>query len=161
MTKEEWSLLVKVVKSAYPNQTFCPDNYSLELYYRMLHDIPYETLNLAVQRHIATNRYPPSISELRGCMAQKTDWSEGWEEVKRSMRLYGAPREKEALDSMSPLTRKIVQRLGYQTLCMSDNEMADRANFRMIYEQESKRETETAMLPESVRAKLLQIGEEK
>ena len=110
MTKEEWSLLVKVVKSAYPNQTFCPDNYSLELYYRMLHDIPYGTLNLAIQRHIATNRYPPSISELRGCMAQKTDWSEGWEEVKRSMRLYGAPREKEALDSMSPLTRKIVQR---------------------------------------------------
>ena len=81
--------------------------------------------------------------------------------MKRSMRLYGAPREKEALDSMSPLTRKIVQRLGYQTLCMSDNEMADRANFRMIYEQESKRETETAMLPESVRAKLLQIGDGK
>lgn len=163
MTKEEWSLLVKAVKSAYPNQTFCPDSYSLELYYRMLQDIPYEALNIAIQRHIATNKYPPTIAELRGSVSPKEkDWSEGWAEVKKAIRLYGMPREKEALDSMSPLTREIVQRFGFKEICLTENEDVYRANFRMAYEQSAKKNNEVNVLPETVRARLngiLQIGE--
>lgn len=161
MTKEEWGLLAKAIKSAYPNQTFCPDSYSLELYYRMLQDIPYEVLNLAVQRHISTNRFPPSIADLRVAPREKT-WSEAWEELKRAVRLYGSYREKDALDSMSPLTREIVQRLGFQEYCFTDNEDAYRANFRMAYEQSAKKKEETAQLPETLQARLngiLQIGE--
>ena len=162
MTKEEWKVLVKAMKSAYPNQNFIPDEWSLELWYKMLSDIPYEALNLAIQRHISTNRYPPTIADLRGCMVQEKDWSEGWAEVKRAISLYGAPREKEALESMSPLTRQIVKRLGFQEICMSENIMVERANFRMIYEQEAKKKSEELRLPETVRARLngiLQIGE--
>lgn len=163
MTKEEWSLLVKAIKSAYPNQTFCPDSYSLELYYRMLQDIPYEVLNIVIQRHIATNRYPPTIADLRGSVSPKEkEWSEGWEEVKRAIRNYGSYREKEALDSMSPLTREIVQRFGFKEICMSENEDVYRANFRMAYEQSAKKNNEVNVLPETVKARLngiLQIGE--
>ena len=163
MTKEEWSLLVKAIKSAYSNQTFCPDSYSLELYYRMLQDIPYEVLNIAIQRHIATNRYPPTIADLRGSVSPKEkDWSEGWEEVKRAIRNYGSYREKDALDSMSPLTREIVQRFGFKEICMSENEDVYRANFRMAYEQSAKKNNEVNVLPETVRVRLngiLQIGE--
>lgn len=162
MTTQEWSVLVKAIKSAYPSANVLPDEWSIKLWYKMLQDIPYEALNLALQRHISTNRYPPTIADLRSCMVEKKDWSEGWAEVKRAMRLYGLPREKEALESMSPITREIVKRLGFKDLCMSENEMADRANFRMIYEAESKKESEAMALPESVRARLngvLQIGE--
>lgn len=162
MTTDEWKVLVKAMKAAYPSPNFLPDDWSVKLWYRMLQDIPYETLNLAVQRHISTNRYPPTIADLRGSMVKEKPWSEAWEEVKRSMWFYGMPREREALESMSPLTREIVKRLGYQSLCMSENEAVDRANFRMIYEEEVKRKTEDAALPETVKARLngiLQIGE--
>ena len=165
MTKEQWALLVKVLKSAYPQYTnFLADQYSLELWYRALKDIPYEALNLAVQQQIMVSRYPPSIADLRASISPKTkDWSEAWEELKRAVRLYGAPREKEALESMSPLTREIVKRFGFKEYCFSENEDAYKANFRMAYEREAKKREETAQLPEVLQARLngiLQIGEE-
>lgn len=164
MTKEQWALLVKVLKSAYPQYTnFLADQYSLELWYRALQDIPYETLNIAIQRQISTNRYPPSIAEIRASVVPKSrDWSEGWEEVKRAIRLYGSYNETKALESMSETTREVVKRMGFREICFSENEAVDRANFRMIYEQVEKKRTETAVLPETLQARLnsvLQIGE--
>lgn len=166
MTKEQWALLVKVLKSAYPQYTnFLADQYSLELWYRALQDIPYEALNLAIQRQISTNRYPPSIAELRASVSLKEkDWSEAWEEVRRAIRLYGSYNEAKALESMSPLTREIVERFGFKEICMSENEDVYRANFRMAYEQTAKKREETAQLPEGLQARLngvLQIGEGK
>lgn len=163
MTKEQWALLVKVLKSAYPQYTnFLADQYSLELWYRALKDIPYEALNLAVQQQIMVSKYPPSIAELRASVSPKSiDWSEAWEEVKRAIRLHGSYNETKALDSMSETTREAVKRMGFKEICFSENEAVDRANFRMIYEQIAKRKEETAQLPEGLQARLngvLQIG---
>jgi hypothetical protein len=75
----------------------------------------------------------------------------------------GEVREKEALESMSPLTREIVKRFGFKEYCFSENEDAYKANFRMAYEREAKKREETAQLPEVLQARLngiLQIGEE-
>ena len=163
MTKEQWALLVKVLKSAYPQYTnFLADQYSLELWYRALKDIPYEALNLAVQQQIMVSKYPPSIAELRASVSLKSiDWSEAWEEVKRAIRLHGSYNETKALDSMSETTREAVKRMGFKEICFSENEAVDRANFRMIYEQIAKRKEETAQLPKGLQARLngvLQIG---
>jgi hypothetical protein len=57
-----------------------------------------------------------------------------------------------------------VQRFGFDTICLSENEEVYRANFRMAYEQSAKRKEETAQLPETLQARLngiLQIGEGK
>ena len=47
---------------------------------------------------------------------------------------------------MDAITRKCVRRLGFQSLCTSENITADRANFRMIYEQEQKAQKESRQL---------------
>lgn len=47
---------------------------------------------------------------------------------------------------MDAITRKCVKRLGFQNLCVSENITADRANFRMIYEQEQKAQKELRQL---------------
>ncbi len=163
MTIEQFTVLVKAMKTAYQSPNFIADDYAVKLWYSMLKDSPYEALNIAIQRHIATNRYPPTIADLRGSVSPKEkDWSEGWEEVKRAIRKYGSYREKEALDSMSPLTREIVQRFGFKEICMSENEDVSRANFRMAYEQSAKKNNELNVLPETVKVRLngiLQIGE--
>ena len=165
MTTNEWTLLVKALKSAYPSQNFLPDEWSIKLWYSMLKDIPYEALNIAIQGHISTSKYPPTIADLRGFIKPKEkDWSEGWEEVKRAIRKYGSYNEAKALESMSPLTREIVERFGFKEICLSDNEDVYRANFRMAYEQTAKKREETAQLPETLQARLngiLQIGEGK
>jgi vacuolar-type H+-ATPase subunit E/Vma4 len=59
--------------------------------------------------------------------------------------------EPEALQSLDEITRKCVKRLGFQNLCTSENITADRANFRMIYEQESQRTKANNQLPAQLR----------
>lgn len=48
---------------------------------------------------------------------------------------------------MDAITRECVKRLGWKDLCMSENQTADRANFRMIYEQVQRKKVEAAALP--------------
>ena len=51
------------------------------------------------------------------------------------------------MERLDDITRKCVKRLGFQNLCTSENVIADRANFRMAYEQEQKAEKEIRQLP--------------
>ena len=65
--------------------------------------------------------------------------------------------EAEALESMDEITRQAVKRLGFKNLCLSESQMTDRANFRMIYEQVAERKKKEAQLPESLRLELNKI----
>ena len=44
------------------------------------------------------------------------------------------------MESFTPLTRKAVERLGFRNICVSENPMAERANFRQCYEILANRE---------------------
>ena len=52
---------------------------------------------------------------------------------------------------MDELTAKVVRQIGYMNLCMSENQTADRANFRMIYEQEAERKAREGQMPQTLR----------
>ena len=69
----------------------------------------------------------------------------------RAIRRYGYMQEPEALGILDEITRKCVKRIGYQNICMSENITADRANFRMIYEQEENRVRQNNQLPAMLR----------
>ena len=71
---------------------------------------------------------------------------------------YGQYREAEALDSMTPITRLVVKRIGYKELCRSEDITLDRANYRKIYEQVSGNEYERAALPVSLQKQIASIG---
>ena len=73
---------------------------------------------------------------------------------------YGYYNTEEALASMDPVTRKCVKRLGWENICTSENQIADRANFRQIYEQERQRHREHLQLPEAVRDAIAVISNE-
>ena len=100
---------------------------------------------LALRKWVNTNKWSPSIAELREMAVdiqygESLTWGESWERAVGAIRKYGSYRPKEALESLDPITRKCVESLGYRELCMSENVMADRANFRMIFETVSNRE---------------------
>lgn len=160
MQVNEFATIASAIKAAWPNANIMPDKQSKDVWYTMLQDLDYVVCLNAVKQLISTNTFAPSISEIRERCAKITspeiaDWGEAWGEVQRAIRNYGYYREVEALDSMSELTRRCVRRLGWQNICTSDNESADRANFRMIYEQDQKVTMQTLQLPENVR---LQMG---
>ena len=152
MDKREFATFAAALKTYYPRENLLPNPQAMELWYRQLQDIPCQLAEMALNKWVATNKWPPSIAEIREQASaikngEKQLWSDGWEEVLRAISKYGMYGETEALQSMSELTRKAVNRLGFKSICISENIMADRANFRMIFEQLSDRESIAQQLP--------------
>lgn len=139
ITKQDFMKIVKAIQTYYPRADAFPKTDAIALWYEELNDLTYEQMTTALRRHVATSKWSPTIAELREqCVEIEIpvdDWGVAWEELQRAIRNWGWSREEEAYASMSDLTRQTVRRLGYQYLCESQDQMADRANFRNIYEQ--------------------------
>jgi len=161
LTKEEFNTLVMAMKAVYPSANFIPDKAAFEIWYEMVCDISYATLSIAIKVHISNNKFPPTIADLRelcsNITAEKTDYGQAWQEVMKSIQRWGMYREEEALEKMDPMTRQVVQRLGFRSICTSENITADRANFRMIFEELSSREKTNNQVPQKLREQIEQI----
>lgn len=64
-TSEQWLTLAKTLQSCYPNPNFLSDEGKIKVWYTMLRNIPYAALANAVGKWIASNKFPPTIAELR------------------------------------------------------------------------------------------------
>lgn len=152
MERDQFKILCKGMKAVYTQETFLPDADAFNVWFSLLGDLEYPVLNAAIQKYMLTNKFPPTIADLRELATtiragDVPDWGEGWEKVMKAIRYFGYMRETEALQTMDELTQTCVKRLGWRNLCMSENNNHDRANFRMIYEQLTERKKKEAVLP--------------
>ena len=164
MEREEFKILVKGMKAVYAQPTFIPDQDAFNVWYGLMKDLEYQVCNAAIQKWMLTNKFPPTIAEIRELATEiqcgkLPDWGEAWEETCRAIRRYGFYRPKEGLESLSPLTRETVNRLGWSNLCLSENPTADRANFRQCYELVAKREYENNVLSLPLRETIKQLSD--
>ena len=155
MTKEEFKALAKGMRAVYTNERFLPDDASMKMWYSLLQDIPYSVASIAVQKYMLTNKFPPTPAEIREQalavqMGEKPLWSDAWGNVLAVIKKYGSYGQAQAMESLDEITRQAVQRIGYLDLCRSENIVADRANFRMIYEQLVDREQDANKIPISL-----------
>lgn len=163
MERDQFKILCKGMKAVYTQETFLPDADAFNIWFSLLGDLEYAVLNAAIQKYMLTNRFPPTIADLRELSetirsGTLPDWGEGWEKVLKAIRSFGYMRETEALQSMDELTQTCVKRLGWRNLCMSENANQDRANFRMIFEQLSERKKKENMLPLSLNNTIKQLS---
>lgn len=163
MTKKEFSIFAVALKTYYPKDTILPNEQAMELWYMQLKDLPYEVASTALNSWVATNKWSPTIADIREKSAdlmqgERKDWSEGWERVVKCIGAYGYNRQDDALETMDEITRECVKRLGWMNLCLSENLTADRANFRQMYESISERKRKYDLIPASVQEKIRQIA---
>lgn len=160
MNAQEFGNFAAALRTYYSRENILPNKQAMELWFRQLQDIPYEAAEAILSKWVATNKWSPSIADIRDGMAEiqnggaVEDWGEGWNKAMAAIRKYGSYNEAEALDSLPPLTRETVRRLGYKSLCWSENQIADRANFRQVYEILEKRQVEDRKIPLPVREKI-------
>lgn len=124
------------------------DDARLRLYVEMLSDIPPSILETAVKKLIMTNKFLPSIAEIRevaygikGIISGTAapDESEAWGEVIKAIRLvgyYGKPKfSHEAITAA-------VNNIGWQDICMTtyDGMNTLRAQFRRAYQLAAERQ---------------------
>lgn len=157
MNKKEFSIFASALRTFYPREKLLPNEPAMELWYNQLKDIPYNVAEATLNEWVALEKWSPSIADIRKLASQMVngatkDWGDGWEQVERAIRKHGLYNEAEALESMDDLTRQVVKRLGFKNICLSENFQADRANFRMIYEQLAERKEKESQLPENLKA---------
>lgn len=153
MLESEMSELLTTFAAAYPK--FPPINRIMsKTWFEMFKDIDYDVAQLAVKKIILENTFPPSIAELRQAIVdittpkeEKLDAGQAWGQVTKAIKNYGLYRPDEAFTSMSSRTRKVVENIGWQNICMSENLDVLRGQFRMMYETMETREKQDKLIP--------------
>ena len=162
MTRQEFATFAMALKTYYPRETLLPNQQAMELWFQELSDIPYKVAEAALRKWVATNKWSPSIAEIRELTTsiqygERLTWGEAWEKALNAIRKYGSYNKQAALDSLDPLTRKCVENIGYLDLCMSENIMVERAHFQKIFEIYSKREQTDRQLPSPLIETILRL----
>lgn len=142
-----------MLKIAYPDAKL--EEKSPKLYERMLADIPDEVLEQATLDHISRSQWFPKISELRraaarltGGIEQQQTGIEAWNDVNTAIRTLGRGGDPEF---RNPVTAHVVRMMGWRDLCMSENQISDRARFIDAYDQFQTRAVSEAVSLPSVR----------
>lgn len=165
MNKQEFSKWVMALKTYYPREQLLPNAQAIELWFQELHDIPMHVAEAALRKWVATSKWSPTIAEIREmCVDVKRgdapDWSDGWAKVQFAFKRYGLSYPKDAMASFDPITREAVKRMGYYQLCVSENPVSDRKQFRDIFESIAKREQMGLQLPEALQDNIRSIQTE-
>lgn len=114
MTRDEFKILVKGMKAVYAQQTFLPDKDAFDMWFALLQDLPYKLANVAIQKHMLTEKFPPTPAEIREKVAQmievpETEMSEleAWALVRKAIRNSGYHAQEE-FDKLPEACREAV-----------------------------------------------------
>lgn len=161
MTRIEFSKLMAFITAAVDKPVARP---TVDAYYEMLGDLPYDLAAVAVKKIIATDEYPtlPTIGKIRQAAAEISrghilSAPEAWGMVLKAVHEYGYYREGEALAALPEQVAEVVRWMGFQTICMSEKISVVRGQFLKMYETQQRRESEQALLPPAVRDAIAQV----
>lgn len=167
MDRKQTATLLMYLRSSYPNNSEALERpETAETWYTALTDIDFEMAKVAVMRWVMTEKWLPSIADIREGVAQITeptmDWSEAWSQAMDAVKNYGPYAQKEAMDSLDDVTKEAVKRIGFMEFCLLEHDDVEvmRAHFRDVYNQINARKREKAQLPAALQNKIneMQIG---
>ena len=168
MDKKQTATLLTFLRSSFPKQAdLLAQPETAEIWHRALADIDYDAAQLAITKWIMTEKWLPTIADIREMVADVTtenvlDWSEAWEIVNKAVRTIGPYQQDEAFSRFDEITAEAVRRIGYMTLCEMEYDERDimRAQFRDIYNQIANRHKQEAQMPIALKDKIraMQIG---
>ena len=125
MTKADAAKLVAVVVTAYPNYDKFRSSEAVQatvnLWAMMFSDDDGALVALAVKKHIATNKWPPSVAEIRETMLDMTapdliPPDKAWQAVADSFEIVGEYQRKDYREILPPMIAKAVDAIGWRSL---------------------------------------------
>lgn len=163
MTRSDAAKLMGIIVLAYPNYDKFKDEKqvkaTVDLWATMFSEDDAGIVGLAVKKHIATNKWPPSVAELRELMLEMTAPDliapdQAWLAVSDFIKLHGEHLYVEERDCLPPLIARAVESIGYHNLyemncgsCRGSKPGMARTAFMNLYEQLYERERNRAMTP--------------
>lgn len=167
MNVKEFAVFADRIKTAFPKDNLLSTKAQMDWWYELLGDLPLQAAMTALKKYALSNKFPPTISEIRWYAADLIEdriptADEAWGEVNKAIRRFGYMREREALDSLSAPVRRTVECIGFQNICQSPFDQVNtlKAQFRGAYEAEYKRSVEVHKMPEHLKIEQDKINRE-
>lgn len=133
--------ILKQLFAAYVNSQVTPE--LVAVYTRLLSDIAPGDLQVVIDQCLAECRFLPTIAEIRERYTALTKTlgalsaAEAWGLVQGQIRAIGSWGVPQFDD---PLTARVVEMMGWNALCQSENPAVDRAQFMRMYAEIATRE---------------------
>lgn len=176
MNKQEFMNIVKAITTMYPD-TIKEDNYTYELWFRLLSDLSYEQVSMALHKHMQSSVYPPKVADLRKGAVEITDGyresgNEVWQRIDNIVRYrlpIGMPECRDvAQEEFEKLPTPARRLLGNSSrliemateYTMKDFEVA-KASFVRDYHAEDARDLDIKALRDDVRQTLIGTTQRK
>lgn len=65
MTAKEFANLTAAIKTYYPRDYVIPTDKAMELWFNSLKDLSYQNAHRGLEEYVKSNKYPPSIADIR------------------------------------------------------------------------------------------------
>lgn len=167
MTRDEFKILVKSMKAVYPQATFIPDNDAFSVWYELLKDIDYKPCAMAIQRYMSTEKFPPTIADIRenafkNTQANEMSEAEAWSLVRKAIgnSSYNAESEFENLPLEIQKSIGSPSQLRNWARDEDYNDGVVQSQFLRSYRQVCERKREFSKMPSSIK-NLIQTTERK
>ncbi|SMB97824.1 Loader and inhibitor of phage G40P [Thermanaeromonas toyohensis ToBE] len=166
MTEQEAAYLVALAAANFPALQEKDLGPTVELWYRLLQDLPYQVVEKALLKVLSEVRYFPTVAEIRQAAAEimqpeTLSPGEAWALVLQAVKRYGSYREAEALAALPEDVARAVRYLGWREICLSEQPEVVRAQFMKVYEQVIGRQRESVVTPREVRELTAKIAQQK
>lgn len=157
---EDFRTIMRGLIAAYPRDNFIPNEYTFNLWYSALHDFDYVTLNKAAQAHMMTEKFPPTIADIRrlACdivLPADRIAAEEWQRLMKALGQAGRPDAVEYWQKLPEVTREIVGGFSefreWSMLPVTDLMTVHRPMFIKRFEERTKQKRLTAPLPAQLR----------
>jgi len=137
MNKKEFAIIVAAIEHTYKTQPVTKE--TMKIWYECLKDIDYEIADKAIQKIIMTNKFYPSIAEIReACYelihGEQISGEQAWNIFKKHINLHSTHEDYEKLKADYPEVYKIVSHLGARDLLMGNPSFV-RPEFERIFNQ--------------------------
>ena len=88
MTEREFGLFMYAMRTMYPKDNIPVKEDAVAMWYELLKDIPYKVAEAFLQKWTLTNKWSPTIADIRQGTAEAVhgitpDWGKGWEEAQQ------------------------------------------------------------------------------
>lgn len=166
MTKKEFAIIAKAIKTFYPREGLLPTPEAIELWYQELSDLEYQEATAALRKHVETSPFPPTIADIRSKVidarrGRGLSGMEAWALVYGC--LHGGQGIRERFESFPPAVKGAVgsyRQLRQWSITEGLNLDVVRSQFIKAYNTELAREREEGLItPETL--KMLQSISER
>lgn len=157
MTGKEFAKLALAIKTYFPRDNVLPSNETMELWFDMLKDLDYEIASMGLKAYVSTNKFAPTIADIREYATkvtkpQQLNEMEAWSLVSKAIRNSGYHSEEE-FEKLPPLVQKAVgqpSQLRMWAIGDDYNEAVVSSNFIKTYRVVAKRNEDVAKMPEPI-----------